>query len=248
MMRTLALLLFAVRFSSVAAVTTPRPSQADDLTVKLNKRVSSYDIGALSIVGALLRVSNDFRVPMGIVWVDSPSARAERRFAWKDATVQEIIEAIAKTQPGYQVQVSRGVVHLSPPIQDGQTFLKMKIREFNSRNEDIEVASFRLHTLISPRKYGLISVGATGDSRVTLEMKDATVEDILDALAVSSNRKIWIVTFIDNPKPLSTGLRKTGSLFTDQPVPDEEQPTWHFMRWGDPVPPLVQNKTPQASP
>jgi len=248
MICTLALLLFVVRFSSAAVDTTPRPPQADDLTVKLSKRVSSYDIGPLSLVGALLRVSDDFRVPMGIIWVDSPSGRAERRFAWKDATVQEIIETIAKTKPGYQVEVSHGVVHLFPPIPDGQNFLKLKIREFNSQHDYIEMASFKLHLLVTPRRYGQISVGVTGDSRVTLELKDATVENILDALVVNSNRKIWIVTFLDDPKLLSTGLRKTRSLFTDLPVPDEEQPTWHLMRWGDPVPPLVTNQTSQAAP
>lgn len=247
MLHTLALLLFAVKLYPSATV-PPRSPQVDDLTVKLSKRVSTYDIGALSSVAALLRVSNDFRIPMGIVCVDSPTVRTERSFAWKDVTVQEIIETIAKTQPGYQVQVSRGVVHLSQPIPDGQNFLDMRIREFNSQNDFIETASFRLHTLISPRRYGLISVGATGDSRVTLELKDATVENILDALVENSNRKIWIVTFLDDPKLLSTGLRKTRSLFTDLPVPDEEQPTWHLMRWGDPMPPLVENKTSQARP
>jgi hypothetical protein len=238
---TLALLLFAVRFSSATAV-SPRPPQADDLTVKLGKRVSSYDIGPLSLVGALLRVSNDFRVPMGIVWVNSPSARAEQVFAWKDVTVQEIIEAIAKTQPGYHVEVSHGVVHLFPPIPDGQNFLKLKIREFNSQHDYIEMASFKLHLLVTPRRYGQISVGVTGDSRVTLELKGATVENILDALVVNSNRKIWIVTFLDDPKLLSTGLRKTRSLFTDAPIPDEEQPTWHLLRWGDPMPDVIATK------
>jgi hypothetical protein len=76
----------------------------------------------------------------------------------------------------------------------------------------------------------------TGDSKVSVELKDATVENILDALAVASNRKIWIVTFANDPKLTPTGLRKTTSLFTDAPVPDKEQPTWHLQRWGDPMP------------
>src|ERR1700746_2126918 len=123
MKRTLVLLLFAVRVSSAAV--TPSSTQADDHALKLSKRASSYNIGPLSLVGALLRVSNDFGVPMGIVWVNTPSARAERLFAWKDTTVQQIIQTIAKTQPGYAVQTNNGVVHVFPSgvIPDGENFL-----------------------------------------------------------------------------------------------------------------------------
>ncbi|SRR6266481_4115144 len=249
MMRTLAVLLFAVQFSSAAV--TPPPPKADDLTVKLSKRVSRYDIGALSFVGGLLRVSNDFQIPMGIAWVDSPSAHAEQRFAWKDATVQEIIQTISNAQPGYAVQMGNGVVHVFPgsAIPDGENFLKLRIKAYETHNAMVEVASYKLHMLVTPiRGNHLVSIAGPGDSKVTVDLKNSPVEDILDALAVASNRKIWVVTFSGDAGLTQEGFRRTTSLWTEQPIPDAEQPTWHLMRWGDPVPPLVENKTSQARP
>jgi hypothetical protein len=248
-MRTLVLLLFAVKLSSEAAV-APRSLQTDDLTLRLSKRVSSYDIGALSLVGALLRVSNDFRVPMGIAWVNSPSVRAERPFAWKDATVQEIIQAIAKTQPGYSVQIRNGVVHVSPSmIPDGENFLKLKIKTYQTHNAMVEVASFKLHMLVTPiRGNHQVSIAGPGDSNVNVDLRDASVETVLDALVKASNRKIWIVTFTDDPSLSPRGLRRVGSLWSDKATPDEEQPSWDLLHWGDPMPPLLKNQTSHTSP
>jgi hypothetical protein len=240
MLARIALFLFALQ--PVWAVSAASASPAtDDLSAKLSKRVTNYNLGVFSLVEALIRVSNDFQIPMGIAWVNTPAGRAELPFAWKNATVQEIIEAIAKTQPSYQVRVKNGVVHVSPQglIPDRENFLIIKIPAFEVHNEYIEMASFKLHKLIAPPRFAGFSVGATGDSKVNVELKDATVESILDALAVASNRKIWIVTFVNDPKLTITGLRKTRSLFTDVPVPDKEQPLWSFLRWDDPMPPRI---------
>jgi len=119
--------------------------------------------------------------------------RAELPFAWKGATVQEIIESIAQTQPGYRVQIRNGVVHVSPRalIPDRENFLKLKIEAFDVHNDYIELASWKLHTLVTPiRGSYQISIGGTGDSKIDVELKDTTVENILDALVVASNRKI----------------------------------------------------------
>jgi len=240
MLARIAFTLFALQPVWNLPVVSASPAPGDLKTI-LSKHVDSYDLGSLSIVEALIHVSNDFQVPMGITWVNSPAGRIGLPFAWKNVTVQEIIETIAKTQPGYQVRVENGVVHVlqQGSIPDRENFLKMKIQAFEVHNEYIEMASFKLHKLIVPPRFAGFSVGATGDSRVDLDMKDVTVENILDALAVASNRKIWMVTFDSDPKLTPAGLRKTRSLFTETPVPDKEQPVWHLQRWGDPLPPTV---------
>jgi hypothetical protein len=199
-------------------------------------------LGVSNFVAALIRVSSDFQIPMGIVWLNAPLARAELSFAWRDATVQEIIEAIAKTQPGYKVQARNGVVHVFPDgaIPGPQDFLKLKVKAFEIRNDYIEIASFKLHTLVTPLEtpYSM-SIGATGDSKVDLSLKNSSVQDILDALAVASNRKIWIVAFSEDAGLTPSGFRRTISLWTDRTIPDADQPVWELMRWADPLPPGV---------
>src|ERR1700730_13791112 len=196
MLARIVLLLFALQPVWTVSAASASPA-TDDLSAKLSKQVTNYNLGTFDIVEALIQVSNDFQIPMGITWVNTPAGRAELPFAWKNATVREIIEAIARTQPGFQVRVKNGVVHVSPLglIPDRENFLNMKIRAFEVHNEYIEVASFKLHKLMAPPRFAGFSVGATGDSKVSVELEDATVENILDALAVASNRKIWIVTF-----------------------------------------------------
>jgi hypothetical protein len=99
-----------------------------------------------------------------------------------------------------------------------------------------------LHNLITPARFAGFSVGATGDSKVKIDLSNLSVEDALDALAINSNRKIWIVTFSDDTNLTPRGFRRTRSLFTDVPVPDKEQPVWHFLRWDDPLPPAITPK------
>jgi hypothetical protein len=241
MLRSITLVLLLALLPSCAGPLISTPSPTDDLTAKLSKSVSNYNLGVFNFVGALIRVSNDFEIPLGMAWVNSPAAHTEMPFSWKKTTVLEIIQDIANTQPGYQVYVRNGVVHIWPSglIPDRENFLKLKISAFDVRDEYVELASFKLHTLVTPRNYGGISIGATGDSKVTLELKNTSVETALDALVVTSNRKIWVVTFSDNAKQTARGFRRAESLWSGKATPDEEQPSWDLIRWGDPLPPLV---------
>jgi hypothetical protein len=92
----------------------------------------------------------------------------------------------------------------------------------------------------SPRGNRQISIAGPGDSKVNLDLNNVTAAEVLDALALGSNRKVWVVAFADDPS-LTTlppkGMRRTTSLWTDNLVPDNIQPTWSFFRWGDPMPP-----------
>jgi len=235
------LVLSLLAFHLFWAVPNAHSSTADDLAVKLGKRVFNYNLGTANFVAALIRVSSDFQVPIGISWVNSPAARAEVPFAWKEATLQEVIEGIAGTQSGYHVQAKNGVVHVWPSIPDGQNFLEMRIGEFNIQNQIVELAYFKLHTLVTPARRGnqQFSIAGPGDSKVTVELKNPTAEDVLDAIAVASNRKIWVVTFVDDAGLTPRGMRRTVSLWSPKPQPDEEQPGWDLFRWGDSLPPLV---------
>jgi hypothetical protein len=237
MVARLMLLLVTLQCLGIAAAASPRSHEPSSV---LSKHVTSYSLGPSTLVEALVRVSNDFQIPMGIAWVDSPAASTKTPFAWKNVTAQEIIETIVRTQPGYQVQLKKGVVQVSPSydlIPNNQNFLKLKLESFEAHDDFVEIASFKLHMLVAPRKYGQLSIGATGDSKVDVELKNPTVEEALDALVVASNRKIWVVTFVAGAGITPRGMRRTISLWSPKPQPDEEQPGWDLFRWGDPMPP-----------
>ena len=114
MLRSITLVLLLALLPSCAGPLISTPSPTDDLTAKLSKSVSNYNLGVFDFVGALIRASNDFEIPLGMAWVNSPAAHTEIPFAWRKITVLEIIQDIASTQPGYQVYVRNGVVHIWP--------------------------------------------------------------------------------------------------------------------------------------
>jgi hypothetical protein len=235
-----ALLLLAFEGPLAAPVASSWPP-GDDLTATLNKEVPTYNVRGMSFLAALIRVSNDFQIPMGITWVNSPPARAKLGLTWNKVTVGQIIRDIAGTQPGYEVRARNGVLHVSATIPDEQNFLKVKIGEFRVQNEYSEMAHFKLWTLLNPRpEYGSwqMSIGGRGDSKVTIELAESTVEDVLDALGVASTQKIWVVTFTTDVRLTLRGLRRSISLWNDKPA-DEGPPCWDAIRWGGPMPPLA---------
>lgn len=244
MVTRIMLLLLTFQWSGTTAAT---PEVSQDSSSVLSKRVTSYSLGPSSLVEALVHVSNDFQIPIGIAWVNSPTANAKTSYAWKNITVREIVDNIVRTQAGYEVRVKNGVVLVSPShdlIPDSQNFLKLRLQYFESHDNFVEIASFKLHMLVTPLKNGQMSIGATGDSKVDVELKNPTVEEALDAIAVASNRKIWVVTFLDESGLTSRGMRRTISLWSTKPQPDEEQPGWDLLRWGDSLPPLVATAKP----
>ena len=124
-------------------------------------------------------------------------------------------------------------------IPEPENSLRLHIESFRVHNDLTELASSKLHNLIAPYRYSGFSTAASMDRRIDLDLKDSTVEAILDALVLASKRKIWVVTLLDDSTITSKGLRRTMSLWSDKPAPDEDQPVWDLLHWGDPLPPLA---------
>lgn len=231
---------------------TSSPTVSDQLASKLGTRVPKYDLNAGNFVDALTRVGSEFQVPMGIEWVNASAARVKLNRSWKDVTVEEIIQTIVKTQPGYEILVRGGIVRVYSPklIPERQNFLRLHIDRLHVNREVVEIASRRLRErvklTVSPPKPqpGGGGVGSSlltnpDDPQISLQLSNASVEEILDALAVASARKIWIVTFSESPSLTPTGFRRTLSLWNSTPMSDDEQPVWDMFHWGEALPSAV---------
>ncbi len=223
------------------------------LDAKLHKKVRNYQLHANNFVEALTQVASDFQIPMGIEWVNTARARTRLDLSWKTATVEEVLQAIVKSQPGYEMQTTAEILRISSPdlVSDRDNPLKLKIETFEVRDAPAEFAWRKLHDAvkrtISPPKPpqgpggGIAGSSASniGDPKVSVRLQGETVEHILNALALASARKIWIATFSDKPDLTRSGFRRTLTLWNDFPIPDDEQPVWDFLHWGDPLPPLL---------
>jgi hypothetical protein len=219
---------------------TSASQTSDDLNTKLEKRLANYNPGVSNFVEALIRVSSDFQIPMGIAWVKPDGELEKIPFAGKQTTVLEIIESIVKTEPTCRVEVRGGVVHILAPgsVPENQDFLHLRVKNFEVVNGYVDLALLKVHSLISPSKHSGFSVGAEpGESRVAVKLQDSTVADILDALVLKSSRKVWLVTFSTELNPTSAGFRRTLNPWAGfSAVPDAGEPALNLLRWGDKVP------------
>jgi hypothetical protein len=245
MFKRIALLVLIFQFQGT--IRAAQQQASDDLNTRLSTRVNIYNLTAGSFVEALSQAAGEFRIPMGIMWVNKPVAKGRLSLSWSGATVQEIIEEIVATQAGYQVQVSNGIVHVSPTeITPKQNFLLINIDAFAVPHQVLPLAMRNLHDRVTkivsppkPQTYGGSggSLASNPDEpQIDLHFDHASVEEILDSLAKISLRKIWIVTFDDSFILTAGGFRRTMSLWSDSPAPESEQPVWDMFSWEKPIP------------
>jgi hypothetical protein len=212
-----------------------------ELDKKLVTHIETYDLSADTFLQALTKVAAQFQLPMGIEWVKAPAHLTKVNFSWQQATVYQILESVVKSQPGYDLDISNGMVHVSPRgfLTDPHNFLNLRVDEFGVQDEFIGVASRRLRDLVRrivspPASFplegeaGSLATGM-GDHRVSFKLKDAAVRDILDRLSSAADLKVWIVTYPQEPRWTPSGFRRTISLYRAGPIPDEYQPEWIFL-------------------
>jgi hypothetical protein len=251
MLTKIALFLLLLQNQHMPSV-APASHRPVDLSANLRTTVHDYHLSARNFVEALTHVASEFQIPMGIEWVSIPSARARINLSFKDATVEQVLQAIANSQPSVKITIERSIVHAFAPemIPDRENPLKLNINEFEVHNVPAERAWGQLHevvkqTLFPPKPQqgfgrggGIAGSGFSNidDPKISVTLKNATVEDVLDALALTSARKIWIATFSDARTLTAAGYRRTLGLWTNSPAPDDEQPVWDMLHWGDAIP------------
>jgi hypothetical protein len=233
--RFIVLLLTATLISAVKCL--PQSAKPDDLNQKLSFRVPVGRVDG-TFVEALGETARMFNIPIGISWVNTASTQRKRAVEYKDATVLEIIQDIAKTEAGYEVNIANNVVHVATKdVPADQNFLYLKIPQF-SGNGVAAVVKAGLWMLLNqqiapnpPKGYGASISHSSSDPTLYLQFTNATVEEILDRIALASDQKVWVVSFAADPHLTPTGFRRTES-YPSQVIPaDDAEPTWDIFRW-----------------
>ena len=190
-------------------------------------------------------MADRFQIPTGIEWISCPATQARLVASLANGTVEEMFQAVLATQSGYRMITSNGVVRvIATTIPPDQNFLLLKVRSFEVRQELVEMAQQQLRnvvqaTVVPPKPGGGGLAGSlisnVGEARIDVRVTDATVEDVMNALAIASVKKVWVVTFTESPALTATGFRQTTTLRNSSPVPDDEQPVWETFRWDEPT-------------
>jgi len=217
---------------------------AGQLDAKLHAAVPEYNVTGDTFIAALLRVADEFKIPLGVEWIATPSALEKLSLSWHDTSVMNIVESIAHSQPGYEVRVDGSVLHVtSTAIPHAQDFLNLKVHSFDVQEQVVQVVERQLRgaivATVAPQKVGgILGSLATSPDEPTISIKreDTSVREILDGLIAVSRKKIWVVTFVDSFILTTTGFRRTMTLWNNAPVPGSEQPLWDVFSWDEPLP------------
>jgi hypothetical protein len=219
------------------ASSLPQADKPDDLNQKLSFRVPDGRVEG-TFVDALGETARVFNIPMGISFVNTASSQRKRAVEYKDATVLEIIEDIAKTEPGYEVRIANNVVHVATTdVPFGQNFLYLKIPQFSGEGVAAVVKAglwMLLNQQIAPdpaRGYGGSISHSSSDPTLYLQFTNANVEEILDRIVFEADQKVWVVTFAEDPNLTPTGFRRTESFASKAIAADNDQPVWDIFRW-----------------
>lgn len=219
---------------------------AAQLNRVMQTRVERYELSTDNFLEALTKVAADFDIPIGIEWVRESEAFRPVKLSVRATTVQGILGSIVKAQSGYTFAADNGIVHVfrRDLLTDSHNFLNLRIANFEVKNELGGMASRKLQAIVkrmvgpprsAPRGAGEGGsyAGPVNEERVTLSIREATVRDILDKLVLTSDFKVWVVTFTGADGMTDTGFRRTATLMTSQPVRDDEQPVWELLTWDD---------------
>jgi len=226
---------------------SPSGGQVENTNSWLGASRHDYRLVADNFAEGLIRVAQDLQIPAGIQWVDLPTARVKVDMSWRDATGKEIVEAIVRTQPGYDLAVRNGILHVFPVgVPADQNFLTVQVGSFAVHNQVVQVAARKLRALVqlttAPPKAGMTGgIGgslavSTAEPKMSVSVENASAEDALDALVTHSEKKIWVVTFLDNAALTPSGFRRTRTLWNNSPVPNDQEPVWDMFGWGERIP------------
>jgi hypothetical protein len=225
-------------------------SSEEDTNAKLRKRIPAYSLQAEDFGHALILFAEKHHLPMAVEWIRSPNALRKIELSWHDATVQQMLQTLVKNQGGYRLDFNNEIIHvfaMSVRTSD-RNFLNLKVARFSVRNEVVELVSRRLRNWVRlqapgagsapERGVGIISSQGVrpGDPALTFLLENTTVRQILDRLITDSDRRIWVVTFVEDDRPTPNSDLRTATLWTQAHVPDAEQPVWDLIRWSDTIP------------
>ena len=210
---------------------------------QLDATVTHYSLAAPSLVHALHRLASDFKLPMGVEWVRDTDSLKPVRLTWSGERVSTVLANVVAQYPAYRLSTEGTIVHVFH--QEARTVssdpLSLHLGPIDIRDEPLSVASgLRVRSAVSRARQpgmptgeaGSIASGLGGDKRVSVKGANPTLRDALDALALSADQVIWVVTY--PPRGRSEVRSQATVALGGRAVPPQHQPHWTFVPWGPP--------------
>ena len=216
-------------------------------TVRLRMPVEEYSLQANRFIGALLKISMRFMVPMGVEWVKSADTLKPVQFTRTHTTAADVIRVVVSMHPGYEWRMENGVVHVFQRdlARDSRNPLNITI-SFDEQPETVELANNDLFQMVShaartPELPGIAysRFGSPGEPVFSFAAQSVPARSILNKVvtaglsaAMPSMKRVWVVTFPENPVYSRTGFLEVVPMLDPKFV--SSQPFWILLSYGEP--------------
>jgi hypothetical protein len=219
---------------------------------RLTEPIEEYSLKATSFVDALLKVADRFKLPAGIEWVKTADTLKPVQFSRSDTTAAaaDIIQAVVSMYAGYDWRMEDCVVHVFQRdlVNDSRNPLNITIKSFDESPETGAWANNDLDQMVShvvrhPELSGISGsvLGYPGEPVFNFAAQDVPARSILNkvvmaglAAPVPRMKRLWVSAFPEKPVFSRTGYLEVVPMLNPKFVPDDSQPYWVLLPWGDP--------------
>ena len=175
--------------------------QYQDYEQKLDTRVERFDAAGRSMVSIVLDLAYEYQLPTGIEFVDHEATFRPINSVYRNESVRAILSGIVGQFPEYSMSFSGGIVDLYSPKarKEVRNLLNKPIRNFAVSEADTHRADFELfcaltaEVLPSTACTGSLALGQWGQRKITLNMDNASIYEILNAIVAKNGNAIWTV-------------------------------------------------------
>jgi hypothetical protein len=114
-------------------------------------------------------------------------------------SVQEILETLVAQLPQCKVRVSSGVVEIYSPKAraDASNLLNTVVNHFESSGQSPRMTSWAIHAAVMSERHQMSGLAGSvmepgHEPKITLNLKDRRVYEILDALVAQDGESLWV--------------------------------------------------------
>ena len=199
---------------------TPPP-----LASKLDKHIAQFDTSGRSLVAIVLELSCSHKIPLAIEYADYSSTKEPINLRFTNQSLREIFVGVVSKVPTYRVSFSDGLVTIYSPAAraDKSNLLNTTIQRFSVTQRDTREAETELFCALQREtKSGNVCTGSTapgqwGAKKITVDMLNVKVYEILNAVIAQNGEAVWTVAV----SPAQLSKLPAGELWHIYPL--EEQ-------------------------
>jgi len=174
--------------------------EAQTFDQRLESKVAAFDTRGRPLARVVLDLASEYKLPLGIEYVDRGAVRRRLDLRLTNKTVRDILGALVDQLPQYRLSISPGVVEIYSPQarEDKSNVLNVVIDDF-AATETPRLTSYALYQALMDRLHQpcclIGNVMESGDARpMALHLQRMRVYEILNALVAQDGQSLWVPT------------------------------------------------------